>query len=242
MNDHMNRKEIQERFADSAVAMFMEQYMTEIAEVADENAEDDSIEISEEFDRRGRKLIKKGLAKKQRQHAAKKLLRVAKVAVITIFILLGTFAILFTTVEAIRVPIINFFLDQKEGYLEISDEEIEVFAEDGKNVLEGLVPADYELEVFDSADTGDIAIIYVNPQDERIAFFAMPNTSTLQVDTEDAVVENTSVAGCEALLIDKNGYVLVWFSSASNQVRRLDARALSREEILALAEKIENLQ
>lgn len=236
MNDHMNRKEIQERFADSAVAMFMEQYMTEIAEVADENAEDDSIEISEEFDRRGRKLIKKGLAKKQRQHAAKKLLRVAKVAVITIFILLGTFAILFTTVEAIRVPIINFFLEQKEEYLEITgrDDNTVIYG----NPLEGLLPAEYELELCDIASSENTLVEYINEQGNYIIFFSGPSTGTLHADNEDAITEHISISNREAILICKNGYKLIWSNSDGSKLYQLETDALTREEIIAIAEKI----
>lgn len=238
MNDHMNRKEIQERFADSAVAMFMEQYMTEIAEVADENAEDDSIEISEEFDRRGRKLIKKGLAKKQRQHAAKKLLRVAKVAVITLFILLGTFAILFTTVEAIRVPIINFFLEQEEEYLEVNG--VPKVEHSVDNLLEGLLQVDYNLEACQTTSNGNISIVYKNSQDDFV-FYDEFNTNggVYRLDTEDAITESISIAGNEAILIYKYGFKLVWFNSTGSFMYQLDAPALSREEIIELAEAIE---
>ncbi len=238
MNNHMNRKDIQERFADSAVAMFMEQYMTEIAEVADENAEDDSIEISEEFDRRGRKLIKKGLAKKQRQHAAKKLLQIGKVAVITFFILLGTFAILFTTVEAIRVPILNLLF--KDEYLEISDSNES--SASVANLLEEFVPAGYTLEACDIASTGDISIIYKDEQDNYIFYdeFSNMDISTLHLDVENAVTESITISGCDAVLINKHGYQLAWFNSDGNKLYQLESATLSREEIINIAEQIEN--
>lgn len=232
-----NSKEIQDRFADSATAMVMDQYMTDLTENLPAEPDDDSIEISEEFDLKSRKLINRELAKKRWQKIGKKLARGTGAAAIVIVLLLGVFAILFTTVEAFRVPIINFFLDQKEEYLEIAGKDDN--SVNAENPLDGLLPAEYKLESFEKATTGNISILYANPQGEYVIYFSDPYTSTIHLDTENASVEHTLVSGRDAILINKNGYQLTWFNDAGDQVYRLDASSLSKEELIEIAEIIE---
>lgn len=234
-----NSKEIQDRFADSATAMVMDQYMADLTENLPAEPDDDSIEISEEFDLKCRKLINKGLAKKRWQQIGKKLTHGAGAAALAIFIFLGVLALLFTTVEAIRIPIINFFLHQKEDHLEISnDNNVAVSA---GNPVEGLTPAGYELELC-NIDNDDIVIMYVNPHGDYIRYFSNPSIGKLYADNEDAVTESITISDQEAILIYKDGYTLIWLNSDGSILHRLEANALSREEIIALANSIVKTQ
>lgn len=149
MEKYLNSEEIFEQFADAAAALVMDQYVTAMQESVAAEAEVPLVEIPEELDQKCRRLIKKKLAKKQRKYVAKKLLRFTRTAVLTVVILFGVVGILFTTVEAVRVPIINFFLEQKDGYLEIRGGDtnnsyyVGEHSPRGDNLLEGLLPADY---------------------------------------------------------------------------------------------------
>ena len=245
MEKYLNSEEIFEQFADAAAALVMDQYVTAMQESVAAEAEVPLAEIPEELDQKCRRLIKKKLAKKQRKHVAKKLLRFTRTAVLTDVILFGVVGILFTTVEAVRVPIINFFLEQKDGYLEIrggdtnSNRYVEEHSASADAILEGLLPADYCLETYDQNSAGGISIMYVNPLGEYIILCVDPYAGTLHVDTEDAVAEYTTISGCEAVLINKDGFQLVWLNVESGQLSRLEATALSREEIINLAENIE---
>lgn len=245
MEKYLNSEEIFEQFADAAAALVMDQYVTAMQESVAAEAEVPLVEIPEELDQKCRRLIKKKLAKKQRKYVAKKLLRFTRTAVLTVVILFGVVGILFTTVEAIRVPIINFFLEQKDGYLEIrggdmnSNRYVEEHSASVDAILEGLLPADYYLETYDQNSAGGISIMYVNPLGEYIILCVDPYAGTLHVDTEDAVAEYMTISGCEAVLINKDGFQLVWLNAGKEQLSRLEATALSREEIVNLAENIE---
>ena len=241
MKQSQNSEKLYEQYADAAAALVMDRYLAALAEYL--AAEDCApVEIGAELDAKCRRHIKKGLAKRRRRRFGKRLLRALGIGAGVLLLLLGVFAVLVSTVESVRVPVVNYFIDKRESYLEISG------AEQGQraaqpsasgDVLADLVPPGYELQMFDTAATGDVAIIYAAPQGGQIAYFASPPSGTVQIDTEDAVTEDVTISGREAMLIEKNGFTVVWFGE-DGAVCRLFADALSREEILAMAEAIES--
>ena len=238
MQEYLNSEIIYDRYADAVTALVMEQYMTALAEslAAEDRA---PVEIGAELDGRCRKLIKKGYARQLRRSVGKKLLRGASVAAIVFLLLCGVFAVLFSTVEAIRVPIINFFIEQKEKYLEITGKDQDEY-DRSEDVLAGLVPEGYTPVECRRASNGNLTIWYVDAGDGMIYYneFIMTN-GTFQTDTEDAVIEDITIGGRDALLIEKYGYKVVWYSPSGEVVYQLEGNQLSREEIIAIAEAIE---
>ena len=240
MKQSQNSEKLYEEYADTAAALVMDRYLAALAEYL--AAKDCApVEIGAELDGRCRKIIKKGLAKRRRRRFGKRLLRALGIGAGVLLLLLGVFAVLVSTVESVRVPVVNYFIDKRESYLEISGaEQGQRAAQPGASgdVLADLVPAGYELQMFDTAATGDVAIIYKAPQGGQIAYFASPPSATVQFDSEDAVTEDVTISRRDAMLIEKNGYTVVWFGE-DGAICRLFADALSREEILAMAEAIE---
>ncbi|MBQ6431192.1 MAG: DUF4367 domain-containing protein [Oscillospiraceae bacterium] len=249
MDKNRNSEALYDRFADAAAALVMDQY---VAALADRYAAEDaaSVEVGGALDQRCRKSIKKGERKRLWERIGKRTLRVARVAVITFLILCGTFVVLFSTVEAFRVPVINFFINQTDKYLELTDQDV-VFndidpyylnpSDVGEDLLEGLLPDGYVPALYDESGQGDQTIMYKNLQNEEefVFYNYYPMTGTLHVDTEDAVVENITIYGYEAILIQKHGYQLVWYYDGGAPLQILSATSLSREEVIALAEAIE---
>lgn len=240
MKQSQNSETLYEQYADAVVALVMDRYLAALAEYL--AAEDCApVEIGAELDAKCRRLIKNDLAKRRRRRFGKRLLRALGIGAGVLLLLMGVFAVLVSTVESVRVPVVNYFIDKRESYLEISGaEQGQRAAQPGASgdVLTDLVPPGYELQMFDTAATGDVAIIYKGPQGGQIAYFASPPSGTVQIDTEDAVTEDVTISGRGAKLIEKDGYTVVWFGE-DGAICRLFADALSREEILAMAEAIE---
>lgn len=241
MKDLRNSEKLYDRYADAVTALVMDQYVTAMAEslAAEERA---PVEISAELDSRCRKLIKKGYAKQLRRSVGKKLLRGAGAAVIAFFLLCGVFAVLFSTVEAIRAPIINFFTEQKEEASEITGRDRDEY-DRSEDVLSGLLPEGYEPVECKRSSDGDLTIRYADAGDGTVFYdeFALTN-GTYQTDTEDAVTEDITIGGRDALLIEKNGYKVIWYSASGEVAYQLEGNQLSREEILAIAEAIESIR
>lgn len=105
--------------------------------------------------------------------------------------------------------------------------------------LSDLLPEGYRLEEYKRNSAGSVSILCTNSLDEYIIFCISPYTGTFHVDTEDLTAENIKLSKCEALLTNKGWYQLTWVDEANGKLLQLEATALSREEIIALAEKIE---
>lgn len=251
MDKCMSSRDIYEQYADAATALVMDQYALAMQESIAASKDDDT-DVSENLDSRCLKTIRKKLAKEQRKHTAIILLRVTKTAVMLVLMLFGVMGILFTTVEAVRIPIINFFIEQKDGYIEITGDSYNRSAEkatgeDGEididDPLKDLLPEDYVRVTKEMSDSGSSAILYENQLGQYVHLYTDPYYGSLHVDTEDAVsIEEIQIDSYEAVLTQKNGYQIVWLNTDSNIIYHIDANALGREELIILAENIENFR
>ena len=248
MNELQINEKLYDRYADAVTALVMDRYVSALAEAlaAEERAE---VEIGTALDSRCRKLIKKGYARQLRRSIGRKLLRGTSVAVVVFLLLCGVFAILFSTVEAIRVPIVNYFNEIREEEPESGDDSPEARANadaearaeaSGRNYLAGLLPAGYELAEFTDED-GILNVVYKNSAGEEIRFELSPKAEGSEPDAEDAVTETLTIGGCGAALSTKDGsWQIVWSRDGEAYACRLEAAALSREDLVALAEAIES--
>lgn len=242
MSEYKSDQEIYDQFADAATELMMRQYAKAAGKTVMKSAP--MQKTSGELDEKRHKLIKKHLRNQQIKTVSKMVLRYSKVAAMFVLMLFGVVAILFTTVEAVRVPIINFFIEQKEGYLEISGAEGEKKPSEerettAKNPLDGLLPEGYELASYEEYPTGGFTAIYRNTENGYILLSERLNAGSMKVDNENASTEHLTILSYEAVLIGKEEYQLVWLNSDNEQIYRLKVNALSREEIIKLAENIE---
>ena len=75
-----------------------------------------------------------------------------------------------------------------------------------------------------------------------VTFNVYADQSLLQVDNELAAkTEKVQILSHDGFLIEKDSYQLVWLDSDEGKLFQLTASAMSREEIIALAENIEKL-
>lgn len=187
--------------------------------------------------------------KKQRyKQIAKKAGRFTCAAMLTVVMLFGVVGILFTTVEAVRAPIIRFFIAQKEGHLEITDsgEESDTrtltntadFSE--MNVrLAALLPEGYVQTDENVSSMGNTMATYVNLAGDSIVFRISLQQKTFLFDTEEAnSVKRMKIGKYDAILVEKNGYRLAWFDAENNVLYQLVSDALSQEEIVNIANNL----
>lgn len=211
-------------------------------------------EIPEALDKKCRKLIREKLSKERRVRFAKKAMHFTVATASCVVMLFGVVGILFTTVEAVRIPIINFFLAQKNGYVEVSSVPAHVGANTPDNgqdfganadiiaQLATIIPEGYSITEYTTTKGGGFAVLFENDSSESIYFFADSATKELRVDDEHAeFTTKLRILSHEALLIEKDGYQLVWFDEDSSRLYQLSASALTREEVIALAKNIEKI-
>lgn len=248
MSEHSGNNEVYERFLDATAELVMEQYAVSVAEAWDSPAAE-QIEIPEALDKRCRGLIRKKLSKERHTRFAKRATRFAVAAMLCVVMLFGVAGILFTTVEAVRIPIINFFISQRDGYIEIggiADQTIpaansQTMGTDSALAerLSKLMPEGYMAVQSGSAETDNFAVLYENNAGDSIYFCIDPYDGMLHVDTESVVsTEKLKIGDCNAVLVEKVGYQLLWLDEKVGMVYQLSADALTREEIVDLAKNI----
>ena len=104
-------KQIYEQYVDATVALFMEHYAVALGD-ATMQTKAPELSCSETLDLRCMTAIRKECAKLRRKEAWKSTKRVLRSAAVLLIALLSLSSVLFMTVEAFRVPVINFFIEE----------------------------------------------------------------------------------------------------------------------------------
>ena len=241
MSAHRNRQEIYDRYADAATELIMDQYAEAISESA--ISAEGSGAFPDALDERCQKLIRSRMRKQHLHFFSKKLYRITRAAAVLVLCLLGVFAVLFTTVGAIRVPVINFFIEQKDGYLEFTAQEGvysgKIEEEISDDPLRAYLPKDYVLKRSERNSLGGIYVLYENASRRFVSFSVHTPTSNIHVDNEGAYTEYTKVLSHEAVLITKDINQLIWRDPETGIVYHFASDALTGTELIALAEVYE---
>lgn len=240
-NDKEKQKDI-----DATAAWLMKQYTLAVQEVLQSETDDE--EMPEELDKKCRELIKKEVKRQRYKQIAKKAGRFTCAAMLTVVMLFGVVGILFTTVEAVRAPIIRFFIAQKEGHLEITDSGEESDTRTLTNTadfsemnarLAALLPEGYVQTDENVSSMGNTMATYVNLAGDSIVFRISLQQKTFLFDTEEAnSVKRMKIGKYDAILVEKNGYRLAWFDAENNVLYQLVSDALSQEEIVNIANNL----
>lgn len=252
MNRFNINKEVYERYVDASVALFMECYANVLLQnvsIDDNTSDETTDEFPNELDKRCMKMIKKECARRNRQAIIKSATKVLRsVAVITMAIL-ALSSLLFMTVEAVRVPIINFYIEQKDGYWEITgqggnDQNNDITNSpkpfDKTNPLSEFLPKDYSLVQVIGDTANQLIAIYENSAGQQVFFSTVPYDGSIQLDTEDAEFsEQCQILEHEAVLVVKNGTTrLVWIHEGASILFTVIADELPTDDITAIAEQV----
>ena len=240
-------KDIYDRYVDASVALFMEYYSVAISEsIQDELAKtnEENLVFPEELDKRCQALIKKEYRKQRYKHYLTGISKGLRyVATFSIFLLSIT-SVLFMTVEAFRIPIINYYIEQNNGHWEISsDTPTTPYIDntlDLKDPLVNLIPDDYQLIVQDGDSFSEMNAIYENSNGKRFCFSSVSGDNWIAVDSENAQIsQQHKLCGFDAITVVKDGVVsLTWINSDLNIVFTMIADDMSEAEVIAIGEQL----
>lgn len=233
-----------EKLEDAAVSVFMDQYAKALdAGINKQMEECADHEFPEELDKRCRALIEREYVKAKREKHRKSVLRVLRSAAIVAVVMLSMCSVLFVTVEAFRMPIMNFFVEKTDRYWELSAKPNEDWVFEGfneENPLEDIIPYDFVLEnVSGSLEAGDLAAKYVNGTNTTIFFFIDRSMGKLQIDGEDAFISECKVSGHDAkLYVESETVRIAWLDENISRTCYLFATNVSQEAVKCFAEAI----
>ena len=249
-----SREELVEQYEDAAFALLMSAYAEQegnrlLREFEEAKAKGEVPEVPAALDARCRKIIRQAYEKQRRLEQARRILCTAGRTAAILFITLGMCTTLIFSVEAIRIPVINFLIEQHERYtsIDFTKETVDTQSQDSSAVAENdegelplanLVPSGYAVSRYDVKEDGSVTIIYKNTTGNSIFFATSALEGNMNFDTENANYENVVIAGYSGILVQKNSSLkITWFDENCQQVYTLRAIGLDFAEFWELAEQ-----
>lgn len=241
-------REVYDRYLDASVALFMEHYSAMLTEKISTEGKDEDMPFPEALDLKCKALIKKEASKQKRLTLWKHTKRTLKVAAVFAIAVMTTFSMLFVSVEAFRVQVINFYIENKNGHWSITGNN-ELYPEEHSshpvsfnidNPLKGLIPDEYILTTISNADPQRISATYKNSSEENIYFLTVPYTASLQIDAENAdFAKEIKILNFEGVFSIKNGVSQVsWCNHISGVMYFISADNLPETDTVVLAENL----
>lgn len=233
-----------EKIEEATVSVFMDQYAKALDAGIDKKIEEcTDNDFPPELEKRCRALIEKEYAKERSKKSRKVALRVLRSAAAVVIVALGLCSVLFVTVEAFRVPIMNFFIEKTERYWELSgitDSNIDLEQLNLENPLEGIIPKEFYLvDLSGTWDQGCINALYSNENEETIFFSISPAVGSIQIDTEDARTRRCEIMGHDAICtVEGNSIQLTWLDETCSQIFLICTTNIPESKVVAWAEVI----
>lgn len=236
--------EARDKIEDATLAAFMEQYGIALDAGIDgliEECADD--EFPSGLDKRLKDLIEKECTKERKKAHLKTFRKLIRSAAAVLVLLLCACSVLFMSVEAFRVPIINIFAENTNKYWEFSanpDYQYNVNTFNPEDPLEGIVPGDLSLVSLDGAwDERCLSALYSDNEKTSVLFSVFPSTGTTQIDTEDATAEIIDVMGYDATLSSEEDRIRIgWFEENNSCVFLLYTQNFTKSAAIDMVELI----
>lgn len=248
MNKRTIDKGVYERYVDATVALFMEYYsavtLPRSIQAELTNQEDQNVIFPTELDQRCRQLIKKELARHRWKQYAKYISKGLRYVAACVIAVLSLSSFLFMTVEAIRIPIINYYIEQYADHWEISSDTATMPYIDKtlnlKDPLINLIPDDYQLVVQDGESFSEMGAIYENSDGKRFCFSSVSGDNWIAIDSENAQTsQQFQLCGFDAISVVKDGVVsLTWIDTDLNIVFTMIADNMTESEVITIGENL----
>lgn len=238
-----------QQYEEVALALLMEEYANAegkrlLQEFETASAQGDIEPMPEELKAKYHKMIDQAYKKKRQRELFSGITKtVGKVAVVALMLFgIATTAIL--SVDAWRVPVLNFILDQSGefasmdfGYANPSREK--QYRAIVKTV-EANVPADYTFTESPNVDEMSLLIKMKNSEGKNLTVYVSQGTGQFKVDTENAEIVEMELNGNTAYLIIKEGLFIIWHDEAKDLIISVAGRAFAIDDfwnlVHALAE------
>lgn len=240
-----NRTELlREQYEDALFTLLMDEYAEQTGEkLLDEFNHSESAEMPAALDEKCRKTIRQHFTQQKSKTRIRKTLRFIGKSVATIVVTFGLASTLFFSVDAIRVPVLNFLLEHRIGFLLITKDpessSITVDPQDhlpkDPSSLEFLIPMGYDLKKYTPNPNGTFFASYTNESGDVVKLQTVLDDGMFASDTENAVTESVTISGYKGKLVQKDGFDLIWHVPEAGLIYKLYASNLTRDEVLQIA-------
>jgi hypothetical protein len=245
--NEQKKQKLLEQYDDAAFALLMDEYAEEegarlMAEFEAAQAAGQVPEMPQTLDEQCRRMIRRNSAKKRGKQAARRFGKVAVKAAVAVLVFLGLVTTVVMSVDALRIPVLNFIVEQYEKYssLQLNNDAQNTDANLANEYLLGLLPDDYYI-ISKTDDPIFKITMYENDIGDLVQFCITQTNGTYNIDTEDAIVSEIVLGDYKAILLEEDGYQAIWYDSANSIVYNFRATGFTKETFLNLCEQLAEL-
>lgn len=212
-----------EKLEDAAAFVIMEQYAKALNAGINKQMEDCAEEdFPEELDKRCRALIAQASRKAQNKKRRKSALRVLRSAAVVALVMLSLCSVLFVSVDAFRIPVLNFFTEKTERYWQLrgnANKDTIPNKFNPENPLEGIIPDSFILNTISGEwSEGYLSVNYSDEGDATISFIAFPAHGQTHIDTQGATAVSYKVLDYDAVKSVEDQFVRITWLDADKSL------------------------
>ena len=238
------REQLIEEFEEATIMLLMDEYAEAEGEALwheyEKSVEAGEVpDVPEALDKKCRKIIDSSFSKQRRIRALIHTSRAITRFAACLCIILGMTTITILSVDALRIPLLNYFMEISSKYTSFSFDESDTTTDIHNHILERVAGAPisegYQLISQNKYDDGTISFLYQNENRALITLEVRPSQGKLYYDTEDAITTDTDLCGHKAVFIEKDGYRVIWNDERSNLTYDLFSNSLDEKNFWKLA-------
>lgn len=242
------KQKILETLFEYASLCHVENIIDEIEEERDGYPLDKQIDFPIELDKKVREIIANH-SKKTNHKRSRKAFKAALPRLVAVLVLIFVITTIFVAnVEAIRIKVLNFMMDETEKYTSVDiKEESDVLESES---ISRAIPPDWEgqyaptyipegFRITEAKNYNDTSsIVYLNDARQMILFQKWPRENVnLRIDTEGTDTTSININGFEGLLVEKDDIIRVmWYS---DDVLFTISSQIDKNELIKIAESVQ---
>ena len=251
------RNNAETNFADAGLALLMDRSAESDGDLLWEEYCSHNCTMPLELDIQCQRQIQRTIRKSRRHSCTMRFLKTAGHLAASLAVILCLTIPLITSVEAIRIPVLNFFLKHSPRATSIlfqnpsppSQTQLEELC----SILKFSAPEGYTLEVEHiyrdeytvPATVTSVFMAFQNANDDLLSIHVSPAEGSRSVDTENAVVTQLTIEGQKALFIEKSPeFQVLWINEPQKLLYHVSVGSMNKADFMnyikTLAKDINN--
>lgn len=238
-----NKKlELLDQYDDVTFALLMDEYAEEEGarlrkEFEEAQAAGEVSDTSDALDEKCLQMIHRDFAKKRGKDNVRKIIRMTSKVAVAVMVFLGVAATTIMSVDALRIPVFNFIIEQFEDYSAFNNSD-NYDVPTVSDPLSLLLPDDYtQIYQYISSD-GFISSTYGTSDGCIVDFSTYPNESSGIIDSENKESSQISILGISVQLYVGEDFRAIWQDLDGNTVYCVRASGLDNDTFLQLCTDI----
>lgn len=233
-----NKKlELLDQYDDVTFALLMDEYAEEEGarlrkEFEEAQAAGEVTDTSDALDEKCLQMIHRDYAKKRGKDNVRKIIRMTSKVAVAVMVFLGLMTTTVMSVDAFRIPALNFILEHFDEYSSLTFSDVtQPQKHSTAELFDCLLPDDY-IEISSTITENVTMVVYQNSVGNMAQLYVTPAGGEVKIDTEDALYSEIELAEYKAILLEEEGYQVMWTVPEDGLLFTVQSDGLTKEAVL----------